>query len=213
MELTAMIPGPALDLSRLIVGPDEGWLPDMYAIFSRLSDAALELVVAETAEFNKNHWETLGLILNDYIFKYPSPLELKKGDLPEDEFVIRAAVKLIPVVVHFHLPMLGTTTTSWDGSQHENDEYDMQEAACSAILSQLSSTPHSEDQLSILIGTYLLTDFCGEEEFSPEDIQWVSEHALALLPYYDRVFGESFNRRLAEELVRVETPVMRDGVL
>lgn len=217
------IPETAAFLATKITGLDRGEEGDWYQIveniLSEQSKETLEALVAESTEFNQYHWGAMDNSISDFVYGGPvadSYFGEEKVDLP-GEFFLRLAFNLIQLVVEEHLPMLSASPRlNWNGEYDEPDVDDMNQSISNVINYLALEMVVGENELKLARGIHLCKTFTNydEQHLTDETLLWMSENAMVVLANAIKVFnGEVFDLDLAKEIVRVKTPVLREGVL
>lgn len=211
---------PSKSLAEVIMhrlsGSEPEWSSDLVEMFSGLSDDLLQQLDAQSIGLDELERSALDVTISDYYW----------GDRPQDnsdavsdpmdqhEFFFRVAFVMTPVSVAYHLPMIGNVVRSYHGDEEELSEDDLYMSVSNSIHNLVANLTPTERNVQLANGFFLCDYYASNKDHPAEaDIQWLSEHALELTPYFDRVFANGFDRGLAETLIAVETPTLREGVL
>lgn len=207
------------EVATIASGEVEGeWLGELCSLLSEQSEETLSYLKARYAGFSKLETYSLDSAVTAYVYDFSAlPDEhLLAGTMTRDEFFLRASAVLVPLVVEHYRPMIGQQARDHYGDLVQVDEVDLWSYVSEDINDLLCELVPSEHTLPLVQGHYLFTKYGrpgGCSQPSEDDLLWMSGHALDLLPHVHTVFTTAFDRELAEELMGVETPVLRDGVL
>ena len=194
------------------------WSQHVQRLLSDQNADTLSALMLDSAEFQKMHWHALDHAISDFVYGSPA-IHATEPTIVSEDFFLRVAFALLPLVVEEHLPMLEQSPKlNWNGEYEGNTVDDVNQMASDAIHFLAADMVASDNQKPDLArGMYLHKTFMNHEEFplSDETLLWLSKHAVSLLPYAMSVFDDKgdLDRARAEELVRVETPMLRVGVL
>jgi hypothetical protein len=197
---------------------DDAWYWNVEIMLSNQSKETLEFLIAESSEFNQYHWGALDNTLSDFIYGGPvadSSFGKDEPDIPE-EFLLRLAFGIAQLVVEEHLPMLSAPPSlSWSGDYDEFDVEEMNQLISNAINYLAVEMVLEESDLRLARGVHLCKTFTNYEEskLPDETLLWMSENAMVILAHALKVFSDKFDFELAKEIVRVQTPLLREGVL
>lgn len=204
-------------LTSRIANDDPEWASQITEVFRSQSSESLTELSKQSGSFNALELEALSLTLGDYVhgFTPQDNSRLVSDPVPAEEFFLRLVFSLIPLVVEDHRPMLGQLQQYYNGDSEELAEEDLYQSVSAAIHSMVANLLPEERSLRIARGCYLHENCSRNGELpSDDDLTWLSVHALEVLPFAESVYHDGvFDRSLAEEKLRIETPVMREGVL
>lgn len=216
------VPATAAFLASKITGiereEEDEWYRNVEIMFSNQSQETLDVLHAGSHEFNQYHWGALDNTLSDFIYGGPvadSSFGEDEPEVPEESF-LRLAFDMIPLVVEEHLPMLSAPPSlSWSGEYDDNCVEDMNQSISNAINYLAVEMVLDGRDIKVARGLHLYKTFTNYEEVKLDDetLLWMSGNSMVLLANALKVFGPDFDRGLAEEIVRVETAVLREGVL
>lgn len=222
IEILADAPAMAAFLANKITSIDsteeDEWYQSVEMTLSSQSKESLELLLAESAEFNTYHWGALDNIISDFIYGGPVADNSWGEDEPNvtEEFLLLLAFNLVPLVVEEHMPMLSTSPTlNWNGEMDENSVEDMNQMISNAINYLAVEMTLNGRGLNFARGIHLHKTFIDYDsvQLDDETVLFMSENAMVLLANAHKVFNDGFDSDLAKEIVRVQTPILREGVL
>ena len=207
----------ARSLASRITDCEDEWLGEVTSRLLEQSETTLTELSQQSENFDDLELESLDMVLTDYVHGF-APMDntpLVSAPVPFEEFFLRIAFALIPLVVEDHRPMLGQVQQHYSGDSVELTEEDLVQSVSNTIHSMVANLLPEERSVLIVRGCYLHQNYSRNGELpSYDDLTWLSEHALEVLPFGESLYrGGRFDRELAEEKLRIETPVMREGVL
>jgi hypothetical protein len=207
------------ELATIASGEVEGeWLGEVRSLLSEQSEDTLSYLRAQYAGFSQLELDSLDSVITAYVHEFSALPEehMLAGPMNRDEFFWRASAVLVPLVVEHYRPMLGKQARDHYGDMVQMDEVDLWRYVSEDINDLLCELVPSEHTLTLVQGHHLFAKYGrpgGCSQPCEDDLLWMSGHAFALLPHVDAVFTTAFDRGLAEDLMGVETPVLREGVL
>jgi hypothetical protein len=216
------VPAIATFLASKITGidrdEDDAWYVNVETMLSDQSKETLESLLAESSEFNQYHWGAIDHTLSDFVYGGPvadSSFGKDEPNVPE-EFLLLLAFSLAQLVVEEHLPMLlSPPSLRWSGDYDEISVEDMNQSISNAINYLAVEMIIDDLDLKLARGIHLCKTFTNYEEqhLTDETLLWMSENAMVVLANALKVFSDVFDFDLAKEIVRVQTPLLREGVL
>jgi hypothetical protein len=223
-ESVALTDAPAIAafLASKITGIDRdedgAWYAHVETMLSDQSKETLEFLLAESSDFNQYHWGAMDHTLSDFVYGGPvadSSFGKDEPDVPEESLLL-LAFSLAQLVVEEHLPMLSAPPSlRWSGDYDEVGVEDMNQSISNAINYLAVEMVLEGLDLKLARGIHLCKTFTNYEEskLPDETLLWMSENAMVILANALKVFSDKFDFDLAQEIVRVQTPLLREGVL
>lgn len=216
----------AKSLSGNLIG--YGMLPtewrDFFSTFlGTQTEETLLLIDSKSVDYSHLHWKSLGTsirnfhygtveIYSDPAMAYPN---LANGPIPMDEFFLRVAVEMIPMLVECSATVYRSKgITGWDGEPAVPDAESLVQEVAASLDGMLDNLAADEASIRMCSGYYLNGTFGDGRLLSYADYEWISEHAVELVPVITETFMVSgFNRDHAEEVLAVSAAPLRAGVL
>jgi hypothetical protein len=203
--------------------PSSDWREFFLHFLSEQNEESLLLLESKTTGYANLHWKSLGIAIRNFHYGtveiYSDPAmaypDLANGPIPMDEFFLRVAAEMIPMLVECSAPVYRSKgVIGWDGEPAEPDGDSLAQEVVASLDAMLDNLTADEASIRMCCGYYLNGTFGDGRQLSDDDFTWISEHVMELLPTLGDTFITSgFHRAHAEEILSMDTVPLRAGVL
>jgi len=172
----------------------------------------LLLLDAEGVVYTTAHWLCIDAVIGLYNYGTVEKYDLLSmsnpslaGPIPRNEFTLRVAIALIPMFVEIE---------KLRGPHDVDDVEELAQDVAASVESMIDNMVSDERSARLCRGFYLNGRFGSRALLADDEFEWISEHAMDLLPHLKRVFHDTgFDRSLAEEVLSVDSRPLSHGVL
>jgi hypothetical protein len=203
--------------------PSSEWSDFFSHFLGSQTEETLLLLESKTTGYTILHWKSLGIAIRNFHYGtveiYSDPAmaypDLTNGPIPMNEFFLRVAAEMIPMLVECSAPVFRSKgIVDWNGEPVEPDGDSLAQEVVASLDAMLDNLTADEASIRMCCGYYLNGTFGDGRQLSDDDFTWISEHVMELLPTLGDTFITSgFHREHAEEVLSMDTVPFRAGVL
>lgn len=189
------------------------WSAELAEFLGEQEENTLRYVIAEIAEFTPLQMKALDTAIGYYRQEPMEPYG-EDGTIPVDEFFIRSAVLMIPMLVEERLPVLDyPSVLDWNGNYVDHDEEIVTEDVSATLTGMVENMLPVKRSLDLCRGFYLNGTY-GGTQLSDDDLLWLHDNAFDVIAHIKDMFrSDRFDRKFAEEFLSVKTKPLREGLL